>query len=111
MPNEEIEYNSDTDNLFNDIAPELTDQPPLIVLPASFLEDESDVIRKYLRKAKDKYIKLKTLLYADNPKPFMISMYAIMLVKEFGLTRIRTVKRLFTILMPTCLLPVQIMSS
>ena len=70
LPNEEIEYNSDTDNLFNDIAPELTDQPPLIVLPASFLEDESDVIRKYLRKAKDKYIKLKTLLYADNPKPF-----------------------------------------
>ena len=70
LPEEESENDSDSDILFSDVAPELTDQPPLIVLPASFVEDDPDIIKKYLRKAKDKYCKLKTLLYADNPKPF-----------------------------------------
>lgn len=70
LSNAAANSNSDNDMIFDDIVPELTDQPPLIVLPSSFLQDESDAIRTYLEKAKDKYCKLKTLLYADNPKLF-----------------------------------------
>ena len=51
------------------IAPELTENPPWILLPGGILAPD-DNISTYLENAYDKHSKIKTLLYNDAPREF-----------------------------------------
>jgi len=56
-----------------DIAPELTETPPIIVIPQKSRERTAfsdDEFAAYLSKVKDKYSKVRTLLYFYEPHPF-----------------------------------------
>ena len=51
------------------IVPELTEEPPLLLVRKNIFQPEHEY-SEYLENAREKYNKMKTLLYSDTPKPF-----------------------------------------